>query len=344
VLASSRDDDGGLKAVRIFGTFTYRKPGQVVGPGLVSGPAAESVSSANIGEQTARQRITAINFDLKGELVGWTSITLDVWVEGENFAGQKVTAATASVVYPTQQPGDTRYIAYCRKARVPIPPDFALSGTAWQYQGDLQTNLLAPGQRAQVWTYSDPIRRGACVALPRDGGSGDRSGIAGIICQSAATGRACFWDSRERDDNDPNRDMPLIDWNSQPLQIARLKDASNLNEAGSGRCTDCHRGNNVFLMAPDDPIWAKVMRGPLATMPDGKFTTRVEASADVSLGHPRYIPVTFPANRPDWVNAVAVGQPGCGASCHELHQFTFASPYPMPPVCAGPNDPEPCYQ
>lgn len=40
VLASARDDDGGLKAVRIWSTTTYFSTGQVVGPG--TGPAGRA--------------------------------------------------------------------------------------------------------------------------------------------------------------------------------------------------------------------------------------------------------------------------------------------------------------
>jgi hypothetical protein len=350
VIASARDDDGGIKAVKMWATYTYRRPGQISGPGLVSMPVAQNVGNAAVGESTLKSRVVAFNFDLKKELIGWSSIKLDVWVEGENFYGGKVQTPMISITYPTRQAGDTDYMAFCRKARVPIPPDFALSGTAWVPQGQLQTNLLGPGSDAHVWTYSDPVRRGACIALPR-GGGGQRAGLSGIICQSAATGRACFWDSRDRDDNDPLREMPILDWTVQRLRISQLKDASNLTEQGSGRCPDCHRGNNVFLIAPDDPTWAKVLRGPLITSPGSTFTTRVERSDDMRNGHPRYVPVTYPASRPDWENAVS--NAGCAAACHENPVLGFSSStltsLKMAPLCsatavAGVSDEEKCYK
>lgn len=116
---------------------------------------------------------------------------------------------------------ETNYIADCRAHRVPIPPDWAESGTPWVFQGPLTQNLLAPGQFAGVWTSgdrSDPTVRGACIALPR--GTGASGDAAGIICQSAETGHACFWDNVLRDDN-PNDDTPnqeeAIGWKGKTL-------------------------------------------------------------------------------------------------------------------------------
>ena len=250
-------------------------------------------------------------------------------------------------------------MAFCRKQRVPIPPDLpqlypippegAQPGTDWVFQGKLQTNLLQPGRDAYEWTYSDPVRKGACIALPR-GGNGQPDGLAGIICQSAETGHACLWDSRKRDNNDPLKEMPALDWGTQLLKISELKDASNITEPGSGVCTDCHRGDNVFIFAPDDPTWARVLRGPLATSAGTKFTIRVQYSSDTTGGHPRYIPVTYPANRPNWTNAFnATPAPAC-TSCHEnaLDFPTRGDGIPgmpvMPPACAVGGDIENCYK
>jgi hypothetical protein len=225
----------------------------------------------------------------------------------------------------------TRYMADCRTHRVPIPPDWAESGTAWVQQGTLTENLLQPGQYAAVWTFSDPSVRGACIALPR--GSGGPGSPAGIICQSATTGHACFWDNKLRG-VDPEE---FIGWSGQRLVITDLKDGSNLNSA----CTGCHRGNNVFLISPDDATWAKVLRGPLSGSSTGTFTTRVETSSDNRGGHPRYIPITTLPERPGWENTFA-GALGCSGACHETPVVSAPS---MPPDCALPSfsDPSNCY-
>lgn len=243
---------------------------------------------------------------------------------------------------------DTPYMAECRKRGVPIPPDWSPWSTAWVAHGNLKdsgNNLLQGNQAdATVWTYTHPRVRGACIALPRGNGGG-RGGLAGIICQSAATGNACFWDSRLRNNANPQAQAPVLDWSTQVMRIAELKDATNITEEGSGACPACHRGENVFIIAPDDQTWQKVMKG---TDLGATFTTRVEGSSDVQGGKPRYVPVTGIHGQsrgdPGWANAFQ--GPGCG-SCHEQSggDFTPTKTILMPPSCAnGKPDSGDCYR
>ncbi len=202
---------------------------------------------------------------------------------------------------------DTPYMASCREQGVPIPPDWAETGTAWVNQGNLNTNgggtnLLNGADDAFVWTYTDPNVRGACIALPR--GSGAPGSLAGIICQGAATGKACFWDNQLK--TAPNT---ILGWAGKKLEIAKLVDGTNFAAGGNvgGNCSSCHRGNNVFLISPDDPTWAKVLRGPLDGGPSGgKFTTQVDIGRYIAL------PVD-----PNFINAATPGV-NCAGACHAL--------------------------
>lgn len=241
--------------------------------------------------------------------------------------------ASASDTATFQVNADTPYMAACRAQGVPIPPDWAETGTAWVNQGNLNTsgggtNLLQGAVDAHVWTYTDPNVRGACVALPR--GDGRPGSLAGIICQGAS-GKACFWDNQPR--TDPNL---ILGWRGRKLVISELVDGTLFATGGNvgGPCTTCHSGNNVFLMSPDDPTWAKVLRGPLNGGPSGgQFTTQVDSG--------RYIPLPV---APNWVNPLAPGG-NCGAGCHELpssdvrllrNNFNATPPpnrMPMPPAC-----------
>ncbi len=229
----------------------------------------------------------------------------------------------------------TPYIDECRTRGVPIPPDWAETGTPWVFQGELTTNILDPGEFAGVWTYSHPTIRGACIALPR--GTGATGTLAGFICQGTTTGHACFWDNTRRGESTP------LGWKGKTLVISELQDGSNLNE----NCTSCHRGNNVFLISPDDPTWQQVLKGPLNGPFTGTFTTRIESSAD-NQGvppHPRYIPITTQPPRTGWENTFKAG--GCAGACHELPDVAFStSPSPrMPPLCANaPNGVANCFE
>lgn len=231
---------------------------------------------------------------------------------------------------------DTPYMAACRAQGVPIPPDWAESGTPWIYQGNLRTgtNLLQPGADAFVWTYSDPDRRGACIALPR--GTGSPGSLAGFICQSATTGTACFWDNMPKNDQRPG----ILGWKGVTLKISELADGSNLTGV-TGNCPVCHRGDNVFLISPDDPVWTKVLRGPLVTDSNSTFTTNVESSSDNQGGHPRYVPLSgLSGPRPGWTNPYKAGD--CAGSCHENPVLEFSNRPSMPPVCAV-DSVENCY-
>lgn len=100
VIAGATDEDGGIKVVKLWATFTYYKPGQTSGPGLAGAPIKQDVSNAHIGESTLKNRFFVYNFDLKKELNGWSSIKIDIWAEGENFYGGKVSTSVVSITYP----------------------------------------------------------------------------------------------------------------------------------------------------------------------------------------------------------------------------------------------------
>ena len=240
-------------------------------------------------------------------------------------------------------PVETAYMSECRAQGVPIPPNWSVNTNKWRRHGNIRdSNLLDPGVDATVWSYTDPLVRGACIALPRAGSNtpGARGGLAGIICQNADTGAACFWDSRWRDSSNPTRQLPQIDWGNSTLIIGQLKDATNITEQGSGVCTECHRGNNVFLISPDNAAWRSVISGPLPNTPGSNFTTRIFGSSDMQGGHPRYVPLS--GNRAGWNNDFQAG--GCGLACHESPTLGFNTRPQMPPVCATNGDAENCYR
>jgi len=218
---------------------------------------------------------------------------------------------------------DTGYMEYCRANQVPIPPDWAETGTAWAFQGTLTQNMLNPGEYAAVWTYTDPAQRGACIALPR--GDGAPGSLAGIICQSATTGAACFWDNTS---NEPEATEMALGWRGVRLVISQLMDGSTLGSP----CPQCHIGTNVFLIAPDDTTWARVLRRDMAGVQHGTFTTNVESSTDMSRGYPRYVPLSRMPAESEWRNRYT----GTCGGCHEMPEISNIPM--MPPACATSRD------
>jgi mono/diheme cytochrome c family protein len=249
------------------------------------------------------------------------------------------------------------YIESCRAKGVPVPPDWKPS-SEWESHGNLKTILLTPNNLdqvpvddtsfASVWSYAPPQGRGACIALGRSGGSFQ------VICQSATTGHACFWG------NDSS--SPGTSWTPETVEvpIASLRDPVQGFAPGTVSCTECHRGNNAFLYAPDDSTWATLLR---PEHPRPTFTTRVEQSSQqgkLTFGtamttYPRFIPIGGKAMA---LNNPLPSSPGCSGSCHELHSDILQKnhtvegyvriPRPMGPSCAAdspPDDPtRNCYQ
>lgn len=253
---------------------------------------------------------------------------------------------------------EDNYIETCRTNGVPIPPDWKRSSPKWESHGDLRTILLTPNSLEQtpvnetsfasVWSYAPPQGKGACIALGRNGGSFQ------IICQSATTGYACFWS------NNPSSSQTNWTPETTDIPITSLRDPVQGFPPGTVACTECHRGNNAFLYAPDDPTWATVLR---PEHPRPTFTTRVEQSpvqghltfGSTTITYPRFIPIGG--------NSMALSNPlpmttGCSGSCHELHvemlkrnhtvEGYIRTPRPMGPSCAAhsPSD-DPtrnCYQ
>lgn len=286
------------------------------------------------------------------ETYGWRNRYLAERVRGlydRRFAGQAV--IHESVLRLLREGGliidpvfDTAYMDDCRAQSVPVPPNFSIATPGeWVHQGSLAFNILGgketdtPPDPADVWTWTDPDRRGACIALPRD--NGGIGSLTGIICQSATTGNACFWDNLTRADR--TRRIPSA---TETMVIRELQDGRTLDEGPA--CTRCHTGNNVFLISPDDPTWSKVLKGLDGPHPDPPtFTTLVETQTS-PLSGPRYTPIAHAS----WVNPPLAA--GCSGSCHaapsDMLQTRFyrvhrARRNVMPAPCATGGDYRNCY-
>ncbi|RUW24503.1 hypothetical protein EN858_22715 [Mesorhizobium sp. M4B.F.Ca.ET.215.01.1.1] len=191
-----------------------------------------------------------------------------------------------------ETPAAANYIETCRQSRVPIPPDWGSS--QWILQGTLDGNYTFAGDPTnitQVFAYSDPNVPGACLALPRRDKDTNEIGLLGIICQSAETGKACFWDNIDK-----TTGQRLSGAAGEKFAITSIQDGSNVAE----NCTNCHRGYNVFLIHPGTAL---EVSDPFITDPAA-----------------RYEPIS---GQPTWGNPAPLlnaGNAPC-ALCHEIPTF-----------------------
>lgn len=186
-----------------------------------------------------------------------------------------------------------QYRAECREAGVPIPPDWGSSG--WNYEGDLANNFLGSGNPAEVWSAKSSSPKGICVALPRINGS--TIGALGIICLGTESNNACFYDASN---------VPV--GASKPIEEFLAGD-----DLWNGVCTDCHAGENPYVVHPS---------GPLNLAPD-------------NMGTAWYKPLIKPAWPQNPGPFALIGQvpinklpPVNDASCLDCHNQGFAGRFP----------------
>ncbi len=189
-----------------------------------------------------------------------------------------------------------QYTKDCKAANVPIPPDWG--DPAWKLQGEIPTTrlFLNAGNPVEVWTYSIDSKPGGCIALPR-WESNKSSVTLGVICQSATSNKACFWDNR------PHSGGPKFAPAELSSRSIRRDWVNGYDSAlvEGGKCTNCHRGSNVFALHSDTVL-----------SPSLPFNTQTTA------------PYT-PINSLGWTNPPLTTLPGAGGctSCHSIGNTTI---------------------
>lgn len=164
------------------------------------------------------------------------------------------------------------YIDECAAAGVPTPPEWNYENawhgvnSQWVNNGVLDNEFISGGLTAEVFYYQSTAPLGVCIALPRstfpagqtpDEGPPTRIDLLGVICQSSVTGAACFWD----------HGSPWRTGGVEPLETLLFGDGTvethfvggaDLAAGNGGVCTDCHRGENVYIMHPETALGLSV--------------------------------------------------------------------------------------
>jgi hypothetical protein len=133
----------------------------------------------------------------------------------------------------------TEYCAACLEAGVPEPPAF--DSGLWVTKGAVAAEFTSqPVVDILVYESTDPP--GVCVALPR--GTGGSINLLGVICQGEETGRACFWDNVSNSGDLYADGSRITHATIEEFSVAEFRNGDQLFED----CTNCHRGQNVFLV------------------------------------------------------------------------------------------------
>lgn len=170
---------------------------------------------------------------------------------------------------PTANAG-LAYINECRSHGVPIPPP--IGDPRWVSQGFIPADQqFLTNVSVEVMTYVSTTPEGMCIALPRSDDTNPADGVTvaldGVVClgkrPSPITGKstACFWDNQMNGASfafQKGKRIP-IGWND-PAQVSPnptgrfMSGGAQLTSVGAGMCSDCHAGQNPFVVHPRNPV------------------------------------------------------------------------------------------
>ena len=149
-------------------------------------------------------------------------------------------------VFALTHAGGPEYKNECRDAGVPVPEQ--VFSADWVNRGTFEQEFLSSGLEAELWMWESDDPPGVCLALPRwkvnDQGQ-EVASVLGVICLGTQTSKACFFDN-------PNTvEFPR----HQVLDFDDFIGGAQLDTNGQGTCTDCHAGENPFVVHPDKPAF-----------------------------------------------------------------------------------------
>ena len=146
--------------------------------------------------------------------------------------------------------GGLEYIESCRAEGVPVPDLlFDESDSRWTNAGYLEESITSPKfdtdpeRGIELWVFADEAVPGMCLAVKRKWPSPPGSGHFDLICLGVETNKACFFESRDMD-NETNLDSAV--------DISAIDAGETLF---SSPCTRCHAGENPFIVHPLDPAF-----------------------------------------------------------------------------------------
>jgi len=141
--------------------------------------------------------------------------------------------------------GGAAYRAECLAAGVPIPPDFG-PGSAWVSRGLIpQSSLfIVAGLGAEVLTYQSTSPEGMCVALPRFNTTTNLVELDGVICLGKTTSKVCFWDNEKNG-------TAFTFTRGDAVPFNNFGGGTELLASAGGVCSDCHAGENPYIIHPD---------------------------------------------------------------------------------------------
>ncbi len=186
------------------------------------------------------------------------------------------------VVYAITTNSGEAYVAECREAGVPVPE--AMFSDEWTFLDSFDKEFISGASTAELHLYESDSPAGICLALPRYPGGGDEANLLGIICLGTQSNKSCFFDN-------PRGETFTRD---EEVGIDKFVGGTDLATNGQGTCTDCHAGENPYVVHPEKSAFAG-----LAPLPGGWPDPLVDASWPQNPGPTNLLDAVSSAGRCD---------------------------------------------
>ena len=148
--------------------------------------------------------------------------------------------------------GGDAYVQQCKNQKVPIPSTMRMNrnqqihnstnpppADKWINWGEIQSEFESSNTLAQLWSWSsaEPGKEGICLALPR--WKDNEAQLFGLICLGYRSGKVCYFD---------NPEGTSFKNDQVGLTINSFVGGYDLQANGQGICSDCHAGENPFVV------------------------------------------------------------------------------------------------
>jgi hypothetical protein len=139
------------------------------------------------------------------------------------------------------------YCEECKNQGVPIPKN--MFGPEWKNLGEFDKEFISTELRAELMIYESDNPKGVCLALPRYFDGTDNSNLFGVICLGTETGKVCFFDNPRGKSFKKNEVVSFKNWLG----------GIDLIKNSQGVCTDCHAGENPYVVHPEKAPFAGII-------------------------------------------------------------------------------------
>ncbi len=210
------------------------------------------------------------------------------------------------------------YVKQCRSAGVPVPDKLYDNG--WARFGKLAGLIGAARPHNEVGLYLSDEPQGFCLALTRSDGPNSREGHIDLICISQEKGNACFFET-------PGFENDI----QGAVNITNLLGGENISGPGTASpCTECHIGENAYLIHPKDQAFADAL-----TAKSERLGSPLSWSAD-KYYKPFGVP-SWPLNPPPLDLLTIPRQEEVVKRCSDCHEKDYAGRFPNVALTSDPT-------